>query len=216
MQTRPSFHGNFITRFLSFSCLNFSFRVFLYILIAQKQFFPQFYHLSLLFRWYCPVGYFIRDFFVSEYHVTNSSLKCLSELHRRKYLRKSCNTNQKKHYGTAHEKILTLTLYCKQSSNFSSRLDWNYHVAKTHSSSKPKFTHDCQECKEKVPIFYSICYDKTSTKLEKKCGARTDSWKSKGRSCGQQKPQEKLQSPVRNFVSIVTLRRLDPKCFIKQ
>ena len=50
------------------------------------------------------------------------------------------------------------TLFCAQCANFSttSQADLNYHIAKKHSASQPKVTHDCQECGESFPSFFSL------------------------------------------------------------
>ena len=37
-----------------------------------------------------------------------------------------------------------------------SQADLNYHIAKKRSASQPKVTHDCQECGESFPSFYSL------------------------------------------------------------
>ena len=56
---------------------------------------------------------------------------------------------------------------------------------------------------------------KSPERLEKECVAGSDSWRSKRRRFERQKQklQDKLQSRVSNFVSILTLRRRDSKCF---
>ena len=73
--------------------------------------------------------------------------------------------------GTPRDVQLEQFIVCTQCPNFSttSQVDLSYHIAKKHSASQPKVTHDCQECDESFPSFYSLRQHKNQHKdLRKK------------------------------------------------
>ena len=113
MQSRPSFHGNFIARFLySHVWIFLSFRFFRYIVFAQKVF-CHFYHflsLPLLLSswWFCEWLLWSQIIMLVILYRND-----FSESHRRRYSRKMWNTNQENHFWTAYGGVFNfVTLLC--------------------------------------------------------------------------------------------------------
>ena len=76
-----------------------------------------------------------------------------------KETRANCGTETtRKNFGLHTTKCSTGTLYCTQWRNFSKTNHFGLicHIAKKHSESKPRVTHDRQECGENFPDFYSL------------------------------------------------------------